>query len=94
MVRGADRREHVKPLATMFVEEISTGPLRRPEWFAARRSYELMHQSGRTAPNHPDSRPKMIGLTVGDGQGSASPKWAPAVERGSPTELQSVSGRE
>ena len=29
----------------------------------------------------------MIGLTVGDGQGSASPKWAPAVERGSPTEL-------
>ena len=31
---------------------------------------------------------RLIGLTIGDGQGSASPKWAPAVERGSPTDLE------
>jgi hypothetical protein len=36
----------------------------------------------------------LIGLAVGDGQGPASRRWAPAVERGSPTELESVLGRE
>jgi hypothetical protein len=53
MVRGADGRARVTPMATMFVEERSADPLRRPEWFAVRRSYYYTDRRGeplRTIP--------------------------------------------